>query len=210
MTVLFIHTSYIHKERVDESQSLTLESIRHSLIRQEDSIIFSLLGRAQYCYSEDTYACTAFFMEGFPGSLVGFMVTETEKASMPTWEDTTALMSILFFQQSYPNHCFHLYGIHRPIVLAHQLIQFFGMVTCRHVLHPCADSININKKALSKRIHYGKFVDRQNSENHLPATRLPLDCKYTSSSRNALFCYFPYDGARLMELLTYETVEAVI
>ncbi|KAL9311192.1 Chorismate mutase 3 [Arabidopsis thaliana] len=65
--------------RVDESEYLKLESIRHSLIRQEDSIIFNLLERAQYRYNADTYDEDAFTMEGFQGSLVEFMVRETEK-----------------------------------------------------------------------------------------------------------------------------------
>ncbi|XP_028105249.1 chorismate mutase 1, chloroplastic-like [Camellia sinensis] len=57
---------------------ITLEGIRNSLIRQEDSIIFSLLERAQYCFNVDTYDPNAFFMDGFHGS-VDFMVKETEK-----------------------------------------------------------------------------------------------------------------------------------
>lgn len=67
------------KRRVDESESLTLDSIRHSLIRQEDSIIRSLLERTQYCYNADTYDHGAFTVDGFQGSLVEFMVRETEK-----------------------------------------------------------------------------------------------------------------------------------
>lgn len=66
------------KKRVDESESLTLEGIRNSLIRQEDSIIFGLLERAKYCYNEDTYDPTAFDMDGFKGSLVEYMVKGTE------------------------------------------------------------------------------------------------------------------------------------
>lgn len=65
--------------RIDESEIYTLDGIRSSLIRQEDSIIFSLVERAQYCYNEDTYDPKAFFMDGFQGSLVEFMVQETEK-----------------------------------------------------------------------------------------------------------------------------------
>lgn len=67
------------KKRVDMSETLTLESIRFSLIRQEDSIIFSLLERAQYCYNANTYDRDAFAMDGFHGSLVEYMVKETEK-----------------------------------------------------------------------------------------------------------------------------------
>jgi len=64
---------------VDESRSLTLDSIRHSLIRQEDSIIFNLLERTQYSYNADTYDNNAFFSDGFHGSLVEYMVHQTEK-----------------------------------------------------------------------------------------------------------------------------------
>ncbi|MED6186777.1 Chorismate mutase 1-like protein [Stylosanthes scabra] len=67
------------KKRIDESENLTLDHIRHSLIRQEDSIIFGLLERAQYCYNEETYDPDAFSMDGFHGSLVEYMVRETEK-----------------------------------------------------------------------------------------------------------------------------------
>ncbi|KAL4580866.1 hypothetical protein LXL04_017072 [Taraxacum kok-saghyz] len=56
--------------RIDESEIYTLDGIRSSLIRQEDSIIFSLVERAQFCYNEDTYDPNAFFMDGFQGSLV--------------------------------------------------------------------------------------------------------------------------------------------
>ncbi|KAK7294378.1 hypothetical protein RJT34_17267 [Clitoria ternatea] len=66
------------KKKVDGSENLILESIGHSLIRQEDSIIFSLLKRAQYCYNVDTYDPKAFSMDGSPGSLVEYMVRETE------------------------------------------------------------------------------------------------------------------------------------
>jgi chorismate mutase len=64
---------------------LTLDHIRHSLIRQEDSIIFSLLERAQYCYNGDTYDPDAFSMDGFNGSLVEYMVKETEKLHAKVW-----------------------------------------------------------------------------------------------------------------------------
>lgn len=64
---------------MDESESLTLEGIRNSLIRQEDSIIFGLLERAKYCYNADTYDPTAFDMDGFNGSLVEYMLKGTEK-----------------------------------------------------------------------------------------------------------------------------------
>lgn len=49
------------------------------MIRLEDSIIFGLLERAQYRYNTDTYDKNSFHMDGFEGSLVEYMVRETEK-----------------------------------------------------------------------------------------------------------------------------------
>lgn len=87
-------------QRVDESESLTLDSIRHSLIRQEDSIIFNLLERAQYRYNADTYDEYAFAMEGFQGSLVEFMVRETEKLHAKVESNHLCLEFIAFFGKS--------------------------------------------------------------------------------------------------------------
>lgn len=67
------------KKRVDETESYTLDGIRSSLIRQEDSIIFSLVERAQFCYNAATYDPDTFNMDGFHGSLVEYMLKETEK-----------------------------------------------------------------------------------------------------------------------------------
>ncbi|XP_027362359.1 chorismate mutase 3, chloroplastic [Abrus precatorius] len=197
------------KKRVDESKSLTLDSIRHSLIRQEDSIIFSLLERAQYCYNADTYDNDAFFMDGFNGSLVEYIVWETEK-----------LHAQVGRYKSPDEHAFFPEDLPKPMLPPLQYPQ---------VLHHCADSININNKiwnvyfkdllprlvkagddgncgsaavcdtlclqALSKRIHYGKFV---------------AEAKF----QEAPSVYEAYikekDQKRLLELLTYETVEASV
>lgn len=201
--------SYTRKKRVDESETLTLKSIRHSLIRQEDSIIFSLLERAQYCYNADTYDHNAFSMDGFCGSLVEYMLRETEKLHAQVGRYTSP--------DEYP---FFPTELPEPILPPLQYPQ---------VLHPCAASININRKiwnmylrdllpklvkpgddgnsgstatcdticlqALSKRIHYGKFVAeakfRESPTSYEPAIRAQ-------------------DSARLMEILTYETVEAAV
>uniref|UniRef100_A0A5B7BH81 chorismate mutase n=1 Tax=Davidia involucrata TaxID=16924 RepID=A0A5B7BH81_DAVIN len=200
---------YEKKERVDESESLTLESIRHSLIRQEDSIIFSLLERAQYCYNADTYDHDAFSVDGFRGSLVEFMLRETEK-----------LHAQVGRYKSPDEHPFFPADLPEPMLPPLQYPQ---------VLYSCADSININDEvwnmyfrdllprlvkagddgncgstavcdticlqALSKRIHYGKFV---------------AEAKFRESPASYEAAIRVQDRAQLMELLTYETVEAAI
>ncbi|KAF8408155.1 hypothetical protein HHK36_007297 [Tetracentron sinense] len=197
------------KKRVDESDSLALDNIRHSLIRQEDSIIFGLLERAQFCYNADTYDHNAFSMDGLNGSLVEFMVKKTEK-----------LHAQVGRYKSPDEHPFFPEELPEPMLPP---LQF------PPVLHPIADSININKKiwamyfrdllprlvkvgddgncgstavcdticlqALSKRIHYGKFV---------------AEAKFRASPVVYEAAIRMQDSARLMDLLTYETVEAAI
>lgn len=197
------------KKRVDESESLTLEGVRHSLIRQEDSIIFSLLERAQYCYNIDTYDCNAFSMDGFHGSLVEFMLRETEK-----------LHAQVGRYKSPDEHPFFPADLPDPMLPPLQYPQ---------VLHPIASSININNKvwdmyfrdilprlvkegndgncgssavcdticlqALSKRIHYGKFV---------------AETKFRASPHAYEAAIRAQDRELLMSMLTYETVEETI
>ncbi|ONM37679.1 Chorismate mutase 1 chloroplastic [Zea mays] len=180
-------TPVAKEERVDRSEILTLDSIRQVLIRLEDSIIFGLLERAQFCYNADTYDSNAFHMDGFGGSLVEYMVRETEK-----------LHAQVGRYKSPDEHPFFPEDLPEPRLPPMQYPR---------VLHPIADSININKEiwkmyfdellprlvkkgsdgnagssalcdttclqALSKRIHYGKFVAeakfQESPEAYMPA-----------------------------------------
>ncbi|TKY65134.1 Chorismate mutase 1 [Spatholobus suberectus] len=196
------------KKRVDESENLTLENIRHSLIRQEDSIIFSLLKRAHYCHNADTYDPDAISMDGFHGSLVEYMVRETEK-----------LHAKMGRYRCPDEHPFFPDGLPEPMLPLHY----------PQVLHPIADSININDKvwnmyfrdlisrlvkegddgncgstsvcdtmclqALSKRIHYGKFV---------------AEAKFQASPDAYKAAILAQDMDRLMDMLTYAEVEETI
>ncbi|KAF5748955.1 chorismate mutase 1 chloroplastic-like [Tripterygium wilfordii] len=197
------------KKRVDESQSLTLENIRHSLIRQEDSIIFGLLERSQYCYNEDTYDPNALSMEGFHGSLIEFILRETER-----------LHAQVGRYKSPDEHPFFPDDLPVPVLPPLQYPQ---------VLHHSAASININKKvwdmyfkdliprlvkkgddgncgstavadticlqALSKRIHYGKFV---------------AEAKFRASPDDYKEAIIAQDKDKLMAMLTYPTVEEAV
>ncbi|PON96330.1 Chorismate mutase [Trema orientale] len=197
------------KERTDDSDNLTLESIRYSLIRQEDSIIFSLLERAQYCLNADTYDPNAFSMDGFSGSLVEYMVQETEK-----------LHAQVGRYKSPDEHPFFPSDLPDPLLPPMQYPQ---------VLHPGAHSININGKVwsmyfrdliprlvkegddgncgstavcdtlclqvLSKRIHYGKFV---------------AEAKFRASPEAYEPAIKEQDKDKLMALLTYPTVEEAV
>nr|GLL26587.1 chorismate mutase 1, chloroplastic isoform X1 [Ipomoea trifida] len=197
------------KSRVDETESYTLDGIRSSLIRQEDSIIFGLVERAQYCYNPDTYNPDAFPMEAFHGSLIEYILKETEK-----------LHAKVGRYNSPDEHPFFPNEVPQPMLPPLQYPQ---------VLHPVASSININIKvwdmyfknllprlvkegddgncgstavcdtlclqALSKRIHYGKFV---------------AEAKYQASPEVYKPAIVAQDKNKLMELLTYPTVEEAI
>ncbi|XP_030464935.1 chorismate mutase 1, chloroplastic [Syzygium oleosum] len=197
------------KKRIDRSESLTLEGIRHSLIRQEDSIIFGLLERSQYCYNAETYNPHAFPMDGFDGSLVEFMLKETEK-----------LHGQVGRYKSPDEHPFFPNDLPNPMLPPLQYPQ---------VLHPFADSININGKvwqmyfrdllprlvsegddgnygssavcdticlqALSKRIHYGKYV---------------AEAKFLAAPDDYRAAIIAQDSDRLMDMLTYPAVEETV
>ncbi|KAL6287808.1 hypothetical protein ACE6H2_012198 [Prunus campanulata] len=197
------------KKRVDETDNLTLEGIRHSLIRQEDSIIFGLLERAQYCHNMPAYDSSAFPMVGFHGSLLEYILQETEK-----------LHGRVGRYSSPDEHPFFPDVLPEPVLPPLQYPQ---------VLHPIANSININHKvwemyfrdilprlvregddcnfgatavcdtmclqALSKRIHYGKFV---------------AECKFRSNPKSYEAAIIEQNREKVMALLTYPTVEEAI
>ncbi|KAL8117174.1 chorismate mutase 1, chloroplastic-like isoform X1 [Apium graveolens] len=197
------------KRRIDESDSYTLDGIRSSLIRQEDSIIFSLVERAQYCYNSDTYDPNAFWKDGCQGSLVEFMLRGTETLHAQAGR-----------YKSPDEHPFFAEHLPEPVLPPLQYPQ---------VLHPVTESININSRiwdmyfrnlvprlvkegedgnygatavcdticlqALSKRIHYGKFV---------------AEAKFRASPDAYETAIKEQDRAQLMDLLTYPEVEEVI
>nr|AGO59234.1 chorismate mutase [Salvia miltiorrhiza] len=197
------------KHRIDESECYTLDGIRNSLIRQEDSIIFGLVERAQFCYNGETYDPNAFAMKGFSGSLIEYMVKETEK-----------LHATVGRYKSPDEHPFFPDTLPEPLLPPLEYPQ---------VLHPAADSININGQiwdmyfknllprlvkeghdgncgssatcdtirlqALSKRIHYGKFV---------------AEAKFRESPDVYKAAIIAQDRDGLMDLLTYPEVEEVI
>uniref|UniRef100_A0ACD5VUL3 Uncharacterized protein n=1 Tax=Avena sativa TaxID=4498 RepID=A0ACD5VUL3_AVESA len=199
----------VEKQRIDQSEILTLDSIRTSLIRLEDSIIFGLLERAQFCYNAESYDSNYFHVDGFGGSLAEFMVKETEK-----------LHAKVGRYKSPDEHPFFPEDLPEPVLPPMQYPT---------VLHPIADSININKEiwkmyfdevlprlvkegsdgnsgssalcdtnclqALSKRIHYGKFV---------------AEAKFQESPEAYMPAILAQDGDLLMQLLTYATVERAI
>ncbi|KAI3468324.1 hypothetical protein Pfo_024987 [Paulownia fortunei] len=186
---------------------LNLDSLRKSLVRQEDTIVFSLIERSKYPINSPLYDDKR--SGNLSASLFDFFIKESEalqaKAGRYTSPEENA-----FFPDSLPSPL--LPPLNRTLVL-----------------HPPGASININEKilnlylkmllpliavegddgnyaataasdldclqALSRRIHYGKFVAevkfRDAPEHYIPAIRAK-------------------DREALMKLLTFQSVEEMI
>ncbi|KAL4360500.1 hypothetical protein GQ457_04G033320 [Hibiscus cannabinus] len=182
------------KRRVDESENLTLESVRNALIRQEDIIIFSLVERAQYCYNENTYDPEAFSMDGFHGSLVEYTSSDEHP----------------FFPDDLPDHVLppsEYPQVLHPIADTININPKVWQMYFENIIPKLAkegDDGNYRStavcdttclQALSKRIHYGKYV---------------AECKYRASPYDYEAAIKEQDRDRLMNLLTYPLVEESI
>ncbi|KAK4409832.1 Chorismate mutase 1, chloroplastic [Sesamum angolense] len=176
------------RERVDETQSYTLEGIRNSLIRQEDSIIFSLVERAQLCYNAETYDPDAFAMDGFHGSLVEYMVKGTEK-----------LHAKVGRYKSPDEHPFFPNDLPEPLLPPMEYPQESPPRLVKKGddgnYGSAASCDTICLQALSKRIHYGKFV---------------AEAKFRASPDVYKAAIRAQDAAQIMDLLTYPAVEEAI
>ncbi|KAF5192630.1 Chorismate mutase [Thalictrum thalictroides] len=191
------------------SDELSLESVRESLISQEDTIVFTLIERAKFPFNSPTYDDDPSSSCVLSGSLVQFIVKETEILHAKVGRYTSP-----------EEHPFFPDDLPPPLTPPHNYPQ---------VLYPAAASVNINDtiwkmyfdkllplfaadgddgnygstaecdlkclQALSRRIHYGKFVAevkfRDAPEDYGPAIR--------AQDRDAL-----------MKLLTFESVEEMV
>ncbi|KAI8006405.1 hypothetical protein LOK49_LG07G00219 [Camellia lanceoleosa] len=151
--------------------------------------------RAQYCFNVDTYDPNAFFMDGFHGS-VDFMVKETEK-----------LHARVGRYKSPDEHPFFLDDLPDPMLRPLQYPQ---------VLHPIADAININNKICDMyfRDLLTRVVREGDDGNHCWGltnhSNLQLLAKLRASPDAYEAATRAQDRTRLMDLLTYPTVEEVI
>lgn len=189
------------------STKLSLSSIRETLIRQEDTIIFALIERAQYahneaCYSpKDQYASVT----GGSNSLLDFMLVETER------------LHARVRRYVHPDeHAFFPHRLPAP--------QISPVADVAPVLHPCNVSLNpditdmyLSKvlpslckagddeqhgssvvadiavlQAISKRVHYGFYV---------------AESKFQAQEAEYTRLIEAEDEDAIMELLTNAAVE---
>ncbi|GMJ15834.1 chorismate mutase 2 [Hibiscus trionum] len=171
VTLVFLTATSVWGQKMAED-GLTLQMVRDSLIRQEDSIVFSLIERARFPLNSPMYHPSYGSLPGLSASLLQFFVKQTE-----------AVQATAGRYENPEEHPFF------PDNLPPSLVPHFKYP---EVLHPAAMSININKviwdmyfnkllplfvapgddgnyastaardleclQALSRRIHYGKLV----------------------------------------------------
>eukprot|EP00884_Botryococcus_braunii_P009091 jgi/Botrbrau1/18183/Bobra.53_1s0049.2 len=196
---------------LDRSTTLSLSNIRQTLIRQEDTIIYSIIERAQFArnaaiYESGAIPIPSYDLAGRQASLLEYLLRETEH-----------LHGRIRRYTSPDEHAFY------PLALPSLILP---PLTFPQVLAACATDININDRimamylkdvvcaitepgddnnygsaalcdvlclqAISKRVHYGKFVAEAKFAAH-PAT-------YTSLIKQ-------HDTEGLMDLLTDVNVE---
>jgi len=195
----------------DESDRLSLDNIRASLIRQEDSIIFGLIERAQYKMNDAVYRPGAvevpcYHPDGTRASMLEFMLRESEqlggKIRRYTSPDEHAfypddLPMLVIGAMSYPD----------PLAPAAEAININERVMDMYVnnllpaLCEAGDDNNYGSTGLadvnclqtiSKRIHYGKFV---------------AESKFQAKPEEFTELIKAQDAEGLMDLLTYKAVE---
>lgn len=195
----------------DESDRLSLDNIRASLIRQEDSIIFGLIERAQYKANEKVYSPGAvevpcYRANGERTSMLEFMLRESEqlggKIRRYTSPDEHA-----FYPDSLPMLVIGSMEYDTPLHPAAELININERIMKMYVddllpaLCETGDDNNYgstgladvtNLQTISKRIHYGKFV---------------AESKFQARSEEFSALIKAQDAAGLMELLTFKAVE---
>ncbi|XP_047166323.1 chorismate mutase 2 isoform X1 [Vigna umbellata] len=205
----FISSTLIPRMAKAEENVYTLASVREDLIRQEDTIIYGLIERAKFPSNSHTYDEKYAQIPGFYGSLVEFVVKNTEDVQAKAGRYTNPEENPFFPENLPPSS-----------VPSYPFSQF---------LHPGAASININKsvwkmylrdllpllatsgddgnyaqtaaadlsllQAISRRIHYGKFV---------------AEVKFRDAPQDYEPLIRAKDREGLMKLLTFTSVEETV
>lgn len=147
---------------------LSLDNIRGTLARLEESIIFGLLERAQFCHNPVIYQPDGVGALGGE-SLVGFLLHESERAhakvrrytspdEQPFFDDLPApILPLLAFDNPlYPNRI----SLNPDVRAAYEqeIVPFFCAPGDDRQWGSSAVSDVLLLQVISKRVHYGKFV----------------------------------------------------
>ncbi|XP_017700028.2 chorismate mutase 2-like [Phoenix dactylifera] len=204
---VLIFSSFCHCRRLQDSlKGLTLDSVRDFLTREEDTIVFSLIERAKYPYNSPTYDPS--YLHG-KFSLVEIFVRETEavQAKAGRYQNPE---EIPFFPNNLPLSLAPPYKFPQVLYPAAASVNvtktiwtmyfndLLSLFTTRgndgnYALTAASDLVCL--QALSRRIHYGRFV---------------AEAKYRDAPQDYNPAIRAQDKDALMKLLTSESQEELV
>jgi chorismate mutase len=172
-------------------EELTLENIRSNLIRQEESIIFSMIERAQFLQNHAVYENDGKILPDYSGSFMFFLLSETEKIhsrvrryTAPDEHPFSAGLPAPF-----PSSVNYEWPIKKTDININEKILSVYINEMIPLICKQGDDGNYGSSAvcdvnvlqvLSKRIHYGKFVAEskfQKDEKNYSALIMAKDCE---------------------------------
>ncbi|CEM30953.1 unnamed protein product [Vitrella brassicaformis CCMP3155] len=188
--------------RTENSSGLELSHIRGDLIRQEETIIFALIERAQFAHNPSVYE-PGRLTDKFPQSFLDFFLMETEKlhARLRRYNcpDENAFFPEALPPPLLPGRPYRELLKPNRINVNERIKQYYTTVLLPKICTEKEDGeygssavSDISAlQALSKRIHYGKFVAEAKFQSD-PTYRQLIEQR---------------DDKGLMKLLTNQTVE---
>ncbi|KAJ3708050.1 hypothetical protein LUZ61_011755 [Rhynchospora tenuis] len=203
---LFLYHSLSSQLPISMANKFTLDSVRDALIREEDSIVFSLIERARFPYNAPAYD-SSFLGNGF--SIAEFYVrgTESLQAKIGRYQKPE---DVPFFPNDLPsplpptkNSQELLYPASSSVSVNEAIWKFYftellPLFTTKGDDGNYASTVAsdfVCLQAISRRIHYGKYVAE------VKFTDAPQDYSPAISSK---------DRDRLMNLLTFVAVEEAV
>lgn len=207
--VLVISTVRYRMAKAESNDVYTLESVREDLVKQEDTIVFGLIDRARFPMNYHTYDENYWKIPGFCGSLVECVVQNTE-----------AIQAMAGRYQNPEENAFFPEHLPSPIVPSYPFTQILhpGAASINinksiwknyfdellPILVASGDDGNYAQtaasdlsllQAISRRIHYGKFV---------------AEAKFRESPQDYEPLIRAKDTEGLMKLLTFESVQEMV
>lgn len=182
---------------------LKLENIRSNLIRQEETIIFSLIERAQYSLNEIIYRYNGISIPGFNGSFMMYLLSETEKIharvrryTAPDEHAFTANLPEPYMAQKVYEWPIKKTKINMNYEIMNIYLKNIISMICENNddgNYGSSSVCDINVlQALSKRIHYGKFI---------------AESKYLNDKKRYKKLILKNDKKGIMDKLTNKEVE---
>lgn len=101
----------------ESGNEYTLNSVREALVRQEDTIIFNLIERAKFPINSHTYDQNYTSTKAFSGSLVEFLVKNTEAIQAKVTLTITFSLSLFLFFLAFPILISDLYCVYSTLSL---------------------------------------------------------------------------------------------